>query len=155
MLDDLLSTTLFPIDPEGRLYISPAIVEWDPIFNAEINVIIDLEGGIDHGVSTRPGHLLYLYHPIFDEQLPNLATLHAVGRMAADLIRQGHRVLAHCGMGFNRSALVAGVILTELGMTGCEAVETLRARRPGALFNEVFADYLASLPACAPGSTPK
>ena len=32
-------------------------------------------------------------------------------------------------------------------MTGCEAVETLRARRPGALFNEVFADYLASLPA--------
>jgi hypothetical protein len=47
------------------------------------------------------------------------------------------------------------VILTELGMPGCEAVETLRARRPGALFNEVFANYLASLPACAPGSTRK
>jgi protein-tyrosine phosphatase len=58
-------------------------------------------------------------------------------------------------MGFNRSALVAGVILTELGMTGCEAVETLRARRPGALFNEVFADYLASLPACTPGPANK
>ena len=58
-------------------------------------------------------------------------------------------------MGYNRSALVAGVILTELGMPGCEAVETLRARRPGALFNEVFATYLASLPACAPGSTRK
>ena len=120
-----------------------------------IRVVIDLEGGIDQGVSTRPGHLLYLYHPIFDEQLPDLPTLHAVGRMAADLIRQGHRVLAHCGMGFNRSALVAGVILTELGMTGSEAVQTLRARRPGALFNEVFADYLASLPAARRVSRPR
>src|SRR5689334_19721951 len=137
MFEDLLSTTLFPIDDEKRLYISPAIVEWEPIFNAEIRVVIDLEGGLDQGVSTRPGHLLYLYHPIFDEQLPDLCTLHAMGRMAADLIRQGHRVLAHCGMGFNRSALVAGVILTELGVTGADAVQMLRARRPGALFNEV------------------
>jgi protein-tyrosine phosphatase len=50
-------------------------------------------------------------------------------------------------MGFNRSALLAGMILTELGMSGAEAVARLRDRRPGALFNERFAEYLATLPA--------
>ena len=67
--------------------------------------------------------------------------------MGAHLIRSGHRVLSHCGMGFNRSALVAGRILYHLGVPGAEIVERLRERRPGALFNEVFAEHLKSLPA--------
>jgi hypothetical protein len=50
-------------------------------------------------------------------------------------------------MGFNRSALVAGRILHCLGMPGPEVVDRLRERRPGALFNEVFAEHLRSLPA--------
>jgi protein-tyrosine phosphatase len=146
MLNDLLSTTLYPIDDEGNLYISPAIVDWSPIQAAGIRVVIDLEGDLDRGISTRPGEMLYLYCPIYDEELPDLPTLHALGRLGADLIRNGRRVLSHCGMGYNRSALVAGVILTELGMDGRAAVEQLRAKRPGALFNEVFAEYLATLP---------
>ena len=35
--------------------------------------------------------------------------------MGAHLVRNGHRVLSHCGMGFNRSALVAGRISPEKG----------------------------------------
>lgn len=149
MLNDLLTTTLFPVDDDGHLFISPAIVEWDPINKAGIRVIIDLEGDLDAGVSTRPGDVLYLYHPIYDEELPNLTTFHAVARLGAELIRGGQKVLAHCGMGYNRSALMAGIILTELGLSGSRAVEQLRERRPGALFNEVFAEYLAALPARA------
>jgi protein-tyrosine phosphatase len=42
-------------------------------------------------------------------------------------------------MGFNRSALAAGIILNTLGMPGPEVVRTIRRRRPGALFNEEFA----------------
>jgi hypothetical protein len=49
-------------------------------------------------------------------------------------------------MGFNRSALVAGRILHNLGMPGEVVVERLRERRPGALFNEVFAQHLQTLP---------
>jgi protein-tyrosine phosphatase len=45
-------------------------------------------------------------------------------------------------MGYNRSALVAGLILIELGMNGPQAVARLRERRPGALFNPNFADFL-------------
>jgi hypothetical protein len=149
MLDDLLSTTLYPVNDDSSLYISPAIVDWSPIQAAGIRVVIDLEGDLDRGVSTRPGEMLYLYCPIYDEELPDLPMLHALGRLGADLIRNGRRVLSHCGMGYNRSALVAGVILTELGMTGSAAVDQLRARRPGALFNEVFAEYLSTLPASA------
>jgi protein-tyrosine phosphatase len=94
--------------------------------------------------------VLYIYFPIYDEELPNLAKLNAVADLGAGLIRSGHRVLSHCGMGFNRSALVAGLILCRLGMTGPEAVKRLRDRRQGALFNEVFAAHLESLG--APGT---
>jgi hypothetical protein len=140
-------TGLYAVDDLGRLFISPVISDWAPVHAAEIRVIIDLEGGLDAGVSTRPGHLLYLYHPIYDEHLPDLVALHAVARLGADMIKQGQKVLAHCGMGFNRSALVAGVILTELGVDGPTAVTRLRERRPGALFNERFAEYLSALAA--------
>jgi protein-tyrosine phosphatase len=54
-------------------------------------------------------------------------------------------VLSHCGMGFNRSALVAGRILHKLGMPGPLVIERLRERRPGALFNDTFADHLQTL----------
>lgn len=147
MLNDLLTTTLFPVDDDGNLFISPAITDWTPIDTAGIQTVIDLEGGLDQGVCTRPGHILYIYHPIFDEALPDLAPFHAVARLAADLIRQRRKVLSHCGLGLNRSALMAGVILNELGMPGSVAVERLRERRPGALFNDQFAQYLGSLPA--------
>ena len=54
-------------------------------------------------------------------------------------------MLSHCGMGYNRSALVAGLILNELGMGGPDVVARLRERRPGALFNDGFAAFLEAL----------
>lgn len=133
------------LDDAGCLYLSPRIDDWELVDRHGISVIIDLEGDLDHGVPTVHNHVLYLYFPIYDEDLPDLAKLQAVVKLGADMVRSGHRVLSHCGMGFNRSALVAGLILVELGLSGEEAVSLLRSRRPGALFNEVFAEYLASL----------
>ncbi len=136
---------LFPIDDAQKLFISPEIDDWQPIAERQISVIIDLDGDIDIGVSTVPNHSLYIYFPIHDDDLPDLVKLNALGRLGADLVQQGHKVLSHCGMGYNRSALLAGVILTHLGMTGETAVRLLREKRPGALFNEQFAAYLNSL----------
>jgi hypothetical protein len=136
---------LCQVDEEGRLFISPAIHDWSPLAEHGIDTVIDLEGGLDHCIPTVPNQVLYLYYPIFDEELPNLDKLLAVARLGADLVRSGHRVLSHCGMGFNRSALVAGLVMVRLGMSGEEAVRRLRSCRPGALFNERFAAYLEGL----------
>lgn len=137
---------LFALTDDRRLFLSPAIDDWTPIESNSISVIVDLEGAPDAGIPTRPNDLLYVYFPIYDEELPDLTKLDAIADMGACLIRGGSRVLSHCGMGFNRSALVAGVILNRLGMPGPEVVRTIRGRRPGALFNEIFASYLAKLP---------
>lgn len=136
---------LFQVDDESLLFISPAITDWGPISCRSIDTVIDLDGDIDSGVPTCPNQCLYIYFPIFDDDLPNLAKLEALGALGASLVASRHCVLSHCGMGFNRSALVAGVILHKLGMPGPEVVRRIRERRPGALYNDCFAAYLESL----------
>ena len=136
---------LVPLDELGRLYLSPAIDDWEPIHKSGITAVIDLEGEIDHDIPTVPNQMLYIYFPIYDDALPDLQKLHAVAKLAASLVEKGERVLSHCGLGLNRSALVAGLTLTYLGMSGQEAVRLLREKRPGALFNENFAEYLQSV----------
>lgn len=134
------------LDERNLLLLSPDIDDWPLLVRSGISAIIDLDGDLDVGVPTRPNEVLYVYFPIRDDDLPDLGKLHAVARLCATLVRSGHKVLTHCQMGFNRSALVAGLALVYLGMTGEAAVALLQSRRPGALFNEVFADYLRSLP---------
>jgi len=141
----MLTLDVCQVDDESRLFISPAIHEWAPLQSYKIDTVIDLEGGLDYCIPSMPGECLYVYFPILDEQLPPLAKLHGIAKLGASLVREGHVVLSHCGMGFNRSALVAGLILHELGMSGRDVVARLRDRRPGALFNETFAAYLESL----------
>jgi protein-tyrosine phosphatase len=124
------------------LFLSASIEEWRPVLDRGINVVIDLDGGVDHGVPEVPNHFLYIYLPINDEELPDLDRLHAVAKLGAELVRRGDRVLAHCGLGMNRSALMVALILRYLGLDAQAAVERCRERRPGALFNQVFAEYL-------------
>ena len=126
---------LFQVDDDGRLFISPAIADWSSVEPYRVDTVIDLEGGLDGCIPTVPNRCLYVYFPIFDEDLPSRAKLHGIARLGASLVREGSVVLSHCGMGFNRSALVAGLILHELGMPGKDAVQRVRERRPGALFN--------------------
>jgi hypothetical protein len=136
---------LYQVDDDGRLFISPAITDWSIVSSYGIDTVIDLEGGLDECIPTVPNHCLYVYFPIFDEELPNLTKLEAVVSLGAQLVSSGHHVLSHCGMGFNRSALVAGRILHRLGMSGPDIVSRLRERRPGALFNTVFAEHISNL----------
>jgi protein-tyrosine phosphatase len=137
---------LVPLDEQRQLFISPSIDDWQPIEDHGITAVIDLDGDLDLGIPSVPNHMLYVYFPVYDEGLPDLNKLHALARLGAHLVASGEKVLAHCGMGLNRSALVAGLVLTYLGIKGVDAVTLLRQKRPGALFNENFADYLAALP---------
>jgi hypothetical protein len=139
--------TLYRVDADGLLFVSPVILDWQPLADRKVKLVIDLEGQIDHGVPTIPNNLIYVYFPFEDRQLPDLVKLHALGQMAAELIRNQRAVLIHCAMGLNRSPLLAGVALTYLGHTGAESLALLQRQRPGVLFNRVYAEYLASLPA--------
>ena len=136
---------LYQVDDAGCLYISPVITDWSIVSSHGVDTVIDLEGGLDECIPVSPNGCLYVYFPIYDEELPDLQKLEAVVSLGAHLVANGHRVLSHCGMGFNRSALVAGRILHRLGMPGHAVVERLRERRPGALFNDVFEAHLRSL----------
>lgn len=135
---------LIPMTDDRRLYLSPDIEDWQAIHAAGISTVIDVDAGVDAGLPTTPDEILYVYFPFTDDALPDRKRLHAVGKLGADLIKAGHTVLVHCAMGFNRSALVAGVILKYLGITGQAVLDHIRDRRPGALYNKKYAEYLES-----------
>jgi hypothetical protein len=141
----MTAVELFPIDDDSLLFISGDIDDWKFVAPHDIDVVIDLDGGLDACIPTDTNYCLYVYFPFDDDDqsLPNVTKLHAVAELGASMIREGHRVLTHCNMGFNRSGLVAGLILKSLGMPGDAAVRRIRERRPGALYNDRFADYVA------------
>lgn len=141
---------LIRVDEAGGLYLSADVDDWAAIESLGITGVIDLDGDLDEGVPTRPDGVVYVYFPFDDGAVPDPIKLHAVAGLGADLVAGGRKVLCHCLMGLNRSALVAGLVLVRLGMTGPEALARLRERRPGALYNSTFAGYLASLPAGRP-----
>jgi len=137
---------IYQIDEKGFLFIGPSIDDWQHIEQNDIHVVFDLDNDLDIGIPSLPDQLLYIYFPFEDKELPNLPKLHENARLGAALINQGYRVLCHCGMGHNRSALLAGLILTYLGMTGEEAVTLIRGKRMGALYNKHYAGYLQGMP---------
>jgi protein-tyrosine phosphatase len=145
---------IFQVDDDARLFISSAIEDWPSVASYGIDVVIDLDAGLDTCIPAIPNHCVYVYFLINDDDqsLPDLVRMRAIAKMAAALIAAGHRVLSHCGLGFNRSALMAGLILTELGMTGPQALGRLRERRAGALYNETFASFLESVGPPTPGA---
>jgi protein-tyrosine phosphatase len=130
------------MDDGGHVFLSAAIHDWKPVLDRGINVVIDLEGGVDHGVPEIHDGFLYVYLPIHDGEMCDLDRLHAVARLGAELVKRGDRVLAHCGVGLNRSALMVALILRYLGMDGSASIDRCRERRPGALYNVAFAEYL-------------
>jgi protein-tyrosine phosphatase len=137
---------IFQIDEQGQLFIGPDIDDWQPVTARGVTAVFDLDSALDISVPAVPNQLLYIYFPFEDKELPDLDKLHALAQLGARLVQQGYKVLSHCGMGHNRSALLAGLILTYLGMTGADAVALLRQKRQGALYNKTFLSYLQGLP---------
>ena len=134
------------MNPAGTLLVSGDIEGWAEVLARGVDTVVDLDGYVDAGLPDTPNRMLYVYYPILDEGLPCLPKLEALGRMVADLVGSGHVVLVHCRMGLNRSNLVVATALTYLGLTGAEAVLHLQRLRPGALYNETFADHVRALP---------
>ena len=130
---------IFQIDE--NLYQSSMIddVERVKIFD----VCIDLAGGIDPDASDFK---IYLKWTIEDAGLPDLDILKIVASFGCDLVyKKKMKVLVHCEKGINRASLLNGVILWMKGMKGQEIVDYIRSKRPSALFNQNFVNYLVNL----------
>jgi hypothetical protein len=86
----------------------------------------------------------YRFHPL--EDVPFIADaelIHSVGEQIAALVREGKQVAVNCLTGVNRSGLMVGRALVELGYTPEEAIEAFRrARGPMALSNQRFVRFL-------------
>ena len=130
---------IFQIDE--NLYQSSII---DDVERAKrFDVCIDLAGGIDPGASDFK---IYLKWTIEDAVLPDLDILKLVASFGYDLAyKKKMKVLVHCEQGINRASLINGVILWMKGMSGEEIVNYIRSKRPGALFNMNFVNYLVNL----------
>jgi len=144
---------------DNRLYQSGAPeneAEWGSIRARGIDVVVDLFGTLDPGVPTKSNSILYIFWPIEDiDVLPALGVLHTLVDTVVRLIQLGHKVLVHCHMGKSRSGLLNALVAMKiLGISGSDAVDLIRARRPGALGNAVFTAYLVSLPAPPPSPPP-
>jgi hypothetical protein len=86
----------------------------------------------------------YSFHAL--EDVPSIVDaemIHTAGERIASLVMEGKHVAVNCLGGQNRSGLLVGRALVELGYTPEEAIEAVRnARGPLALNNPRFVRFL-------------
>jgi protein-tyrosine phosphatase len=86
-----------------------------------------------------PGHEVW-HVPLDDGPPPSQAErawIRAAARGVAQRVRAGQRVLVTCWQGRNRSGVIAGLALTDLGVPGPQAAQLIRRTRNG-LTNPYF-----------------
>jgi protein-tyrosine phosphatase len=69
---------------------------------------------------------------------------HRVAPSLATIVREGGRVAIHCRDGRTRAGMVAALLLVELGCAPQDAINRVRAARPGALALRQQEDYIRS-----------
>ena len=135
----------YPLEPYAE--VTPGLFQsdsqWSPLqlFAQGFDAVFDLIG-YDRGDGCA--ELPYVFHPIDDVPwIHDREAIHDLARAAATLVRSGQRVIVCCMSGLNRSGMLVGRTLIELGHPSREAVEMVRAARgPHALSNREFARFL-------------
>lgn len=87
-----------------------------------------------------------IYAPLDDSGPPptreELGIAATTSRSVLRAYQHGKRVLITCHMGRNRSGLVMGLVLMQLGYSSLEAITLIRCARDGALSNAYFRGVL-------------
>ncbi len=115
----------------------------------KIDVVVSLIKPKIQSIENHTDILSYIYMPIPDGKVPDeLAKKLA---MLTDYLvmhlRAGRNVSVNCQQGRNRASLVAALVVRLMeGVSGSEAIERVRAKRPNALANPHFVKFLEELP---------
>jgi protein-tyrosine phosphatase len=108
------------------------------------SVVVNLAGWMKEPVK-MPDGCMYLAWSFDDDpkQLPDTDVLRALAKMLAERVRAEQTVVIYCAGGLNRSGLLVGQTLIELGHSPAEAIELVRAARGRwALSNALFESFL-------------
>lgn len=105
------------------------------------DVLIDVGGRDRWEVDPDPR---YSFHPLDDAPfIADAEMIHTVGERIASLVGGGKHVAVNCLSGVNRSGLLVGRALVELGYSPEEAIEAVRSARGSmALSNQRFVRFL-------------
>jgi hypothetical protein len=108
--------------------------------------LVDCAGELPTAYRERAGRFDLRVFPDMDGEVAALPRLRDLASEVAAAARVADgfpdRVYVMCHHGLNRSALVAGLILRELDVSGEDAVRRVMAARPGALANQAFREIV-------------
>ena len=110
----------------------------------EDHELVELNVG-DLGQKTRERHMAWHHLPIPDMAVPSArfeAGWQRSGETIRACLRDGFDVLVHCKGGLGRAGTIAARLLVELGSTPEEAVQAVRAARPGAIETPAQRDHV-------------
>jgi protein-tyrosine phosphatase len=132
----------------GEFATFPFLVKEAALSSYGITMIANLVSKTDPDLqNTEP--YFYWNYPIPDNKLTEKIkeNLLEYAKTFAKRIRDGKTAaLVHCHAGRNRSALFSALIVMFLtGMSGKESVKYVREKRPNALANEKFVEWLESI----------
>lgn len=111
-----------------------------------ITVVINLEEANDAVLKPlfAANEGIYIHAPMHDElEVRDPDLIRTLAKFIVTRMTQGRKVLVHCSAGINRSSLLVGRVLIELGLRPVDAVATVRiCRDPFALSNTIFENWL-------------
>ena len=111
--------------------------------------IIDCAGDVENEYREAAGRFLPIVFLDVEEQPSAFARISEIAREVAGRLalgEPGQSAYILCTHGMNRSGLVTGLILRELGYAPEETVRLIRAARPGSLSNHAFMRLLGATP---------
>lgn len=140
----ILGVASCPGTSSGRRGAGPAIeTDVAAIVSWGANVVVSLTESSEFdllGVSELPRQLSknfrWIHLPVKDMSVPEndfLRKWSNEARSVHDVLTAGGKVLIHCRGGLGRSGLMASLILAERGASAQDAIEKVRAARPGAI----------------------
>ena len=143
-MEGLFDELGYPVNPYDEVVpgLFQASSRLDPAKLFErFDAVFDLCGW-DRGGEVRDPR--YRFHPIDDVPwIEDPDAIHALAAEVADLVRAERSVVVNCAAGLNRSGLLVGRTLIELGYPPDEAVVLVRlARGFHALSNKEFTRFL-------------
>ena len=96
-------------------------------------------GVAELGAEVAAAGMQWLHWPITDMSAPDdrfAAGWAQTGGAALEALRAGRHVLLHCRAGLGRTGTVAAFLLMQMKMPADEAIQQVRAARPGAIETE-------------------